>query len=201
MIINILLAGTGGQGVLSSAAMITFSAMKQGLFVSQSEVHGMAQRGGSVTAEVRIGDTPVMSTLIPKGELDLIVSMEPLEGLRHVVSLGEGGHMVTATGTVKNFAGYPDDSVIMNALQNLSHCECFDLEQELHEHSLAHHTGNMFLVGVASTFIPSVSVNACEYGIDEVFGAKGERSVAENVAAFSEGRRVGECIQAATKVS
>ena len=201
MIINILLAGTGGQGVLSSAAMITFSAMHQGLFVSQSEVHGMAQRGGSVAAEVRIGDAPVMSALIPKGELDLIVSTEPLEGLRHALSLGEGGHMITATGTVKNFAGYPDDSVIMNALQNLSHCECFDLERELHEHSLAPRTGNMFLVGVASAFIPSVSVNAYEYGIGEIFGQKGERSVAENLTAFSAGRRVGESVQTATKVS
>lgn len=200
MIINILFAGTGGQGVLSSAAMLSFSAVRQGLFVSQSEVHGMAQRGGSVTAEVRIGDAPLMSTLIPEGELDLIISMEPLEGLRHAASLTDNGHMVTATGTVNNFAGYPDEFVIMDALQKLLHCEYFSLEQELRQRSIASRNGNMFLVGVASAYIPVVSISAYEYGIRKVFGLKGERSVAENTAAFSEGHRVGENLQTTIEV-
>ena len=81
---DILLAGVGGQGVLSIAAVIATAAMKDGLYVRQSEVHGMSQRGGGVQAHLRLSDKPISSDLIPSGKADMILSMEPLESLRYL---------------------------------------------------------------------------------------------------------------------
>ena len=81
---DIILAGVGGQGVLSVSAIIASSAMKEGLLVKQSEVHGMSQRGGAVLANLRLADAPIASDLIPLGAAALILSMEPLESLRYL---------------------------------------------------------------------------------------------------------------------
>ena len=75
MTYDILLVGVGGQGVLSLAAIIAESAMKEGLKVRQSEVHGMSQRGGGVQAHLRISDSVIASDLIPSGKADMILSM------------------------------------------------------------------------------------------------------------------------------
>ena len=64
---DIILAGVGGQGVLAVSAIIASSAMKEGLAVKQSEVHGMSQRGGAVLANLRLADGPIASDLIPLG--------------------------------------------------------------------------------------------------------------------------------------
>src|SRR5690242_6063475 len=79
---DILLAGVGGQGVLTMAALIGRAAVAEGLCVRQSEVHGMAQRGGAVTAHLRLSDAPSASDLIPRGSADMILSLEPVEALR-----------------------------------------------------------------------------------------------------------------------
>ena len=75
---DLLLAGVGGQGVLSLSSIIAWSAMREGLHVTQSELHGMSQRGGAVVAHLRMADTPVASSLVPRGAASLIVSLEPL---------------------------------------------------------------------------------------------------------------------------
>ena len=79
---DIILAGVGGQGVLSIAAIIAAAAMKDGLSVRQSEVHGMSQRGGGVSAHLRLSDGEIASDLIPLGKADMILAMEPMESLR-----------------------------------------------------------------------------------------------------------------------
>ncbi len=78
---NVLLVGVGGQGVLLAARVIGECAMRQGHQVVMSEVHGMAQRGGSVSAIVRFGDE-VLSPLIPLGGADTIIAFEPAEMYR-----------------------------------------------------------------------------------------------------------------------
>jgi indolepyruvate ferredoxin oxidoreductase beta subunit len=80
---NILLCGVGGQGILLASEIISSVLMKAGYDVKQSEVHGMAQRGGSVVAHLRYGDR-VYSPLIELGEADLVVSFELLEALRYL---------------------------------------------------------------------------------------------------------------------
>jgi indolepyruvate ferredoxin oxidoreductase beta subunit len=94
---DIILAGVGGQGVLSISAIIASGALKKGLFVKQSEVHGMAQRGGAVQANLRLSDQPIASDLIPRGQAHMILSMEPMEGLRYLDYLSPDGTLLTAT--------------------------------------------------------------------------------------------------------
>ena len=78
---DIILAGVGGQGILSIATVIGSAALEQGLYLKQAEVHGMSQRGGDVQSNLRLSSAPIYSDLIPKGGADLIVSLEPMEAL------------------------------------------------------------------------------------------------------------------------
>jgi len=88
--LNIMLVGVGGQGTLLAADVIALVGMEAGLDVKKSEVHGMAQRGGSVTSHVRWGET-VSSPLIPLGSADFVVAFERIEALRHLQMLGPKG--------------------------------------------------------------------------------------------------------------
>ena len=72
---DIILAGVGGQGILSIATVIGEAALQEGLYLKQAEVHGMSQRGGDVQSNLRLSSEPIMSDLIPKGGADLIISM------------------------------------------------------------------------------------------------------------------------------
>ncbi|MCD6346041.1 MAG: 2-oxoacid:acceptor oxidoreductase family protein, partial [Bacteroidales bacterium] len=88
---DIILAGVGGQGILTIAACIGMATLKEKLYFKQSEVHGMSQRGGAVQSHFRISDEPVASDLVPKGQADLILSVEPLETLRYLPYLNNNG--------------------------------------------------------------------------------------------------------------
>jgi len=88
--INVALVGVGGQGILLASEVISRAAMLSGLDVKKSEVHGMAQRGGSVISEVRFGPK-VYSPLIPQGETDYLISFELLESLRYADLLAADG--------------------------------------------------------------------------------------------------------------
>jgi len=90
---SLLLAGVGGQGVLLASEVIAEAALVAGRDVKKSEVHGMAQRGGSVVSHVRFGSA-VASPLIPPGGADLLVSFEELETLRYFPWLHEGSFLV-----------------------------------------------------------------------------------------------------------
>ena len=94
---DIILAGVGGQGILSIAAIIGTAAVNAGLFLKQAEVHGMSQRGGDVQSNLRISDEPIASDLIPVGKADLIISVEPMEALRYVPMLSSEGWLITNT--------------------------------------------------------------------------------------------------------
>lgn len=90
MIKSILIAGVGGQGILLAGDIIAQTAMESGYDVKKSEIHGMAQRGGSVVSAVRYGDK-VYSPLISKGEADIILAFEKLEALRVLPYLKKSG--------------------------------------------------------------------------------------------------------------
>ena len=81
---DIILAGVGGQGILTIAAIIGKAALKKGLNVKQSEVHGMAQRGGAVLAHLRLSSDPIYSDLIADGTADVIIAVEPMDILKYV---------------------------------------------------------------------------------------------------------------------
>ena len=81
---DIILCGVGGQGILSIATVLGQAATASGLYLKQAEVHGMSQRGGDVQSNLRLSTERIWSDLIPKGQADLIISMEPMEALRYL---------------------------------------------------------------------------------------------------------------------
>ncbi len=92
---DIILAGVGGQGLLSIAAVIGHAALSLGLDLRQCEVHGMAQRGGVVQSHIRYADGPLYSDLVREGSADLVLSLEPMEALRYLSFLRPDGALVT----------------------------------------------------------------------------------------------------------
>jgi indolepyruvate ferredoxin oxidoreductase beta subunit len=92
-VISVVFAGVGGQGVILASRLLSAAALRAGLDVKSSEVHGMAQRGGSVLAQVRFG-RKVFSPLVPAGEADHLVALEELEALRSAPFLSPGGTVI-----------------------------------------------------------------------------------------------------------
>ncbi len=93
---SIMIVGVGGQGSLLASRILGNVLLSQGFEVKVSEVHGMSQRGGSVVTYVKYGES-VYSPVIEKGEADVIVSFELLEGARYVSYLKNNGHLVVST--------------------------------------------------------------------------------------------------------
>lgn len=113
-VFNIVIAGVGGQGVLLASKVLAESALASGMDVKQNEVHGMAQRGGSVISFVRIGEK-VHSPVVMPGSADILISFEPLEALRYLHYLKPKGKLVYNKVTINpstvasGLATYPAD--------------------------------------------------------------------------------------------
>lgn len=183
---DIILAGVGGQGVLSVSAIIASSAMKEGLHVKQSEVHGMSQRGGAVLANLRLSDKPIASDLIALGAASMVLSMEPLESIRYLKYLDPAGTVITSSEPLVNIPDYPDLDRLLNSIRTLPHAVLIEAEQLAREAGSARAT-NMVMVGAASHWLP-VEVETIEHFIENLFARKGEKVVATNVKAFFSGR-------------
>ena len=188
---DIVLAGVGGQGVLSVAALIAAAARDDGLHVKQGEVHGMAQRGGAVQANLRIADAPIHSDLIAKGSAEMILSMEPLESLRYLDYLASDGTLVTSTDPVKNMKPYPDLDELLTTIRSLPHALLVDTAALARQAGLAR-ASNVVMVGAASTLLP-IRPEVVETWIRRGFEKKGDRVVDANLAAFRLGREAGSC--------
>jgi indolepyruvate ferredoxin oxidoreductase beta subunit len=193
---DIILAGVGGQGVLSVAAIIARAAIAGGLKVRQSEVHGMAQRGGAVLAHLRIADNSIASDLVPRGGADLILSMEPLESLRYAEWLspklanGQPGALVSAAEPLINIPNYPEISGVIKTI------EAFPLHRIVEAAALAKEAGslrwvNMVMAGAASAFLP-IGTEAMEKIIEQMFGHKDRATVEANLKAFRLGRNAAK---------
>ncbi|HKL66836.1 MAG TPA: indolepyruvate oxidoreductase subunit beta, partial [Bacteroidales bacterium] len=116
---DIILSGVGGQGILSIAAVIGYAAVENNLYLKQAEVHGMSQRGGDVQSHFRLSDHPVASDLIPYGEADLILSVEPMESLRYLPWLSTEGWLVTNSNPFVNIPDYPDTDKLMTEIKKV----------------------------------------------------------------------------------
>ncbi len=185
MTYDILLAGVGGQGVLSVAAIIAASAMADGFEVRQSEVHGMSQRGGGVQAHLRIADGKIACDLIPSGGADMILSMEPVESLRYLGWLKSDGVVVTSSEPFVNIPDYPDIERIYEIIRRLPKSRIVQTA------ALAREAGNlksenMVLVGAALSSMP-VSRQTVENAVRERFGARDPRLIDINLKALSLG--------------
>ena len=185
---DIILAGVGGQGILSIATILGAAALEENLYLKQAEVHGMSQRGGDVQSNLRISSEPIHSDLIPLGGADLIVSLEPMEALRYVEYLAPEGWVVTNTNPFVNIPNYPEMEAVEGELNALPHVVAFNMDEKAKE-LLSPRSSNMILLGAASPFI-QIAPEKIEDAIRKVFGRKGEKIVESNVKAFHAGREI-----------
>ena len=188
---DVVLAGVGGQGVLSVAAILAEAARREGLVVRQGEVHGMSQRGGAVQASLRLADGPIEGDLVARGGADLVLGVEPVEALRYLEYLAPGGRLVTAADPYENVPDYPPIEEVLAAVRAVPGSvlvEAGALAREAGSGRVA----NVVMVGAASAFLP-ISRGVIEACLQEGFAAKGERVVEANLRAFALGRAaVGE---------
>ena len=188
---DILLCGVGGQGILSVAYVMDQSAMEAGYFLRQPEVHGMSQRGGAVQAHVRVSDAPIASDLIPAGEADLILSLEPLESLRYLSFLKPGsGRVVTDITPFVNIPDYPQVDAVYKALLSLPSALLVN-GAHLARKAGSPKAQNMVVLGAALSALP-YSSEALEKHIAELFARKSDRLVHINLNAFRMGRALGD---------
>lgn len=183
---DIVLAGVGGQGILSVATILGVAALNRNLNIKQAEVHGMSQRGGDVQSNLRISSSPIASDLIPMGKADLIVSLEPMEALRYLPLLSRHGWIVTSTATFVNISNYPEMEKIEEELKKAGNVVAFDMD-EMAKEVASPRSSNMVLLGAASPYI-DMPVEEIESAIRSVFATKGENIVEANIKAFRAGR-------------
>lgn len=185
MKIDIVLAGVGGQGILSIATILGAAALKENLYIKQAEVHGMSQRGGDVQSNLRISSEPIASDLIPQGGAGLIVSLEPMESLRYIPYLSKSGWIVTNTAPFINIPNYPEMETVNAALDACPNVVAFNMD-DMAKEVASPRTSNMVLLGAAAPFL-NIEIEKIEDGINTIFGAKGEAIVEMNIKAFRAG--------------
>jgi len=187
---DIVLAGVGGQGILSIATVIGLAAVSNNLYIKQAETHGMSQRGGAVQSYLRLSDKPIFSDLIPSGEAQLILSVEPLEALRYLNYLSNEGYMITNTTPFINIPDYPDVGELLTRIGNLPRVVAIDAENVAKTAGNVK-SSNMVMLGAASPFI-DLPLQSLEQAIRDIFARKGAEIVAVNLSAFHAGRAFAE---------
>lgn len=183
---DIILSGVGGQGILSIAAIIGLTAVQNNLFLKQSEVHGMSQRGGDVQSHLRLSDRKVFSDLIPYGKADLIISVEPMESLRYLPWLSKSGWLVTNSTPFINIPDYPPVEEILKEIRKIKNHIIVDADAMAKEAGSSR-SGNIVILGAASLHLglPFASI---EDSVRKFFQKKGEDVVAVNLKALRAGR-------------
>ena len=187
---DIILAGVGGQGILSIAAIIGYAAVNSGLHLKQAEVHGMSQRGGAVQSHLRISDKEIFSDLIPAGSAKMILSIEPMESLRYLPYLSREGWLITNTTPFKNIPNYPDEEAVMQEITALPQHIALDADTMAKELGSTR-SANMVMLGAGSPFI-DLPFEKLQEGIRFIFGRKGEKIVEVNLNALEAGRKSAE---------
>ena len=185
---DIILSGVGGQGVLSLAAVIARAAANAGYRVRQSEVHGMAQRGGAVMAHMRLADGEFYSDLIAQGTADMILSMEPLESLRYLPWLSPHGIVVSSQTPVKNIPNYPDEETLTKALNALPAKRLVD-DKALAREAGSGRAGNMVIVGAAIANLP-LGMDDLKAAAHSLFSKKGDKIIQVNYRALELGSQI-----------
>ncbi len=185
---NILFSGVGGQGILLASEITAYALLEAGLDVKKSEVHGMAQRGGSVVANLRYGDR-VYSPLIDPGQADFVVAFETMEAVRYLPFMHKdtkvvvNTHQIAPPSVATGKALYPHDILKELNKHNIAtfKVDGFDIARSVGEIRAA----NLALVGALSSFLPVE---------EEVFLAvmkkRLPRKLEENIAAFKKGREI-----------
>jgi len=183
---DIIIAGVGGQGILSIAATIGLAAVNRGMYLKQAEVHGMSQRGGDVQSHLRVSEKEIASDLIPLGKADMIISVEPMECLRYLPWLSPEGYIITNTTPFINIPNYPNMDSIMERIKMQPLYIAMDAEQTAKDLG-SPKSANMVILGAASPFL-CIPFEDLEKAVAGLFGKKGDEVVALNIEALRKGR-------------
>jgi indolepyruvate ferredoxin oxidoreductase beta subunit len=191
MKIDIILCGVGGMGALSYAAIISKAALSMGMYMKQAETHGMSQRGGDVQSHLRLSDQPIASDLIPEGECDIILSVEPMEALRYLPFLNrETGWIITNQNPFVNIPNYPDLDAVLGEVKKIKNHILFDADAIAKEVNNPKGT-NMVVLGAASKYL-RIDIEKLEDAVRSIFGKKGDAVVDANISALRAGRAVAD---------
>ncbi len=186
---NILFSGVGGQGILLASEITAYALLSAGYDAKKSEVHGMAQRGGSVTAQLRYGKK-VYSPLIEPGNADILISFELMETARYLPYLHKKSKVIVNTQQIKPPAvangqvAYPVDALDSISEKGIEvvRVDAFDIAKEAGEVKAA----NVVMVGAMSTFLP---MDVAVY--EEIINTRvPERFREVNLQAFAAGRTI-----------
>ncbi|WP_373811082.1 indolepyruvate oxidoreductase subunit beta [Porphyromonas macacae] len=189
---DMVLAGVGGQGILSIAAALGSAALTNNLYLKQAETHGMSQRGGDVQSYLRISDSPIYSDLIALGSADIILSVEPMEALRYLPYLKPNGYVVTNSAPFINIPNYPEVEELMAKIKSLPHHVLIDADAIAKEEVGNARASNFVMLGAASPFI-DIPFDYIEKGTEAIFRSKGQDVVDMNLKAIRAGRDFAIC--------
>lgn len=187
---DIILAGVGGQGILSIAATIGTAALANDLHLKQAEVHGMSQRGGAVQSHLRLSPKPIASDLIPRGACDIILSVEPMESLRYIDFLHKDGWIITNSTPFINISNYPEVEKVIEKIKSRKNVIILDADKLAKEVG-SPRSSNIVALGAATPFI-NIPYPAFEEALRQIFAKKGERIVNANIAALKAGREAAD---------
>lgn len=186
--LDLLITGVGGQGAILASDIIGKAAVVSGLPIRAAETHGMAQRGGSVVNHIRLGTD--LGSMIPKKSADIMLALEPMEAIRYLDFLKDGGVIIVNTQTIvpvtvtSGMAKYPDVQEILDVLSEKYIVKAFNADE------LAYEAGsrlamNVAMVGAVSGYLPIPK----ETLIESVKALVPQKTVEINVRAFEMGRR------------
>lgn len=185
MKLDIILAGVGGQGILTIAAIIGQAALDNGLNMKQAEVHGMSQRGGDVQSHLRISDQPIYSDLIARGACDVILSVEPMEALRYKPYLADDGWMITNSKPFINIKNYPEQDKLEAEVKSIKNHVILNADAIARDLGSAR-AMNIVMLGAASRFM-DIPYESFESALQKIFGSKGQNIVDMNIKALAAG--------------
>ncbi len=177
--IDIVIAGVGGQGNLLLAKLITLTALDEGWDVKRSEIKGLAQRGGSVLSQVRLGEK-VWSPLIELGSADFLLGLDPVEALRNYQFLGPEGKAICSSNFAPNPIQFSEEEILKKAQSlNFLLIPALDLAKKAGSPQSA----NIIILGAVSNFLP-FALSTYEKILKENL----KRLLEENLKAFALGR-------------
>lgn len=188
-ITNIVMAGTGGQGIVLASRIIAQVAFKNGFDVKESEIHGMAQRGGSVVGHIRFGEK-IYSSAIPLGQSDILVALEEMEAIRYLPFLKPSGVIILnrkkITPVLAEEKDYPEN---IEFFLKERHFSVYSVDAEKVAKDLGNiKVENSVILGFLSAFLSFDE----KYWIDVIKDSVPSKTVELNIKAFQEGRRIAK---------
>ena len=183
---DIILAGVGGQGILTIATIIGHAAAKAGVNLKQAEVHGMSQRGGDMQSNLRLSTETIHSDLIKKGAAEIIISMEPMEALRYLPYLSSEGWVITSSNPFVNIPNYPNQDALKAELEKLPKVSALPIEDLAKDNNMPK-SANIILLGMAAKYLEILTPEQLKESIKAIFAGKGEAVVEMNCKAFEIG--------------